>query len=105
MPWHQRANLSTQMAAEVIGVSRSTIFRLISEEVFRPLRVGRTVLVPVAQVSRYLRDLEQRAREAMPLSPRGEALLGRAMRDFGLAIPETRRRKPRGAADARRDRA
>lgn len=106
LPWRQRANLQPQLAAEVIGISRRQVFGLIKRQVFRPLRQGRTVLIPVWQVNSYLNDLEQRAKQAMPLSPEDEERLGRLMEDFGMRRrSETRDRRSRRAAGVRRDRA
>ena len=61
-----RKALSVEMAAEMLGISRSMGFKLISRGELRSIKAGTRTLVPVAAVDEFI---EQNSRiHSIPLS-------------------------------------
>lgn len=49
-----KAALSVNEFAEYIGLSRSTMFRMIRAGRVRPVRIGRRTLIPITEAARLL---------------------------------------------------
>jgi len=58
-PKEQLLHTTTQ-AAEVLHLSRTTVYALINEGALRPVHVGRSCRISRAELERYVASLEQR---------------------------------------------
>lgn len=54
----QQRALSVEQTRAALGVSRSTVMRLIADGELRAKKVGARVLVPVDEVDRFLSDTD-----------------------------------------------
>jgi excisionase family DNA binding protein len=55
VPWQDRAALSVEHAAEVLGLSRKTAYNLIASGRIRATKIGdRRLVVPVAEIHRLI---------------------------------------------------
>jgi excisionase family DNA binding protein len=50
-------------AAEALGLSRAFLYTLIAAGQLRPVRVGRAVRIPRAELERFVRELQEQAAE------------------------------------------
>ena len=51
----QRLTLTVQEAADMIGVSKPIMYRLLDDSEVRSIRIGRKILIPQESVTDYLR--------------------------------------------------
>lgn len=51
----QKLTLSVQEAADMIGVSKPIMYRLLDDSEVRSIRIGRKILIPQESVTDYLR--------------------------------------------------
>jgi len=56
--------LTVADTAEVLRVSRITVYRLIWAGVLRPVYIGRAVRIPRAEVERFVMEAQERERVA-----------------------------------------
>jgi excisionase family DNA binding protein len=57
---------STTQAAEVLHLSRTTVYALINEGALRPVHVGRSCRISRAELERYVASLEEEQHGAAP---------------------------------------
>lgn len=58
LSWRDRATLSVEQAATILGVGRSAAYQAAGTGDLPVIRLGRRVLVPVAQLRRMLGELQ-----------------------------------------------
>jgi excisionase family DNA binding protein len=64
--------LTVEEAAKVLHIGRTTMYALIGEGALRPVHIGRTCRITVAELHRYVDGLESGA--AAPASPASHAI-------------------------------
>jgi excisionase family DNA binding protein len=64
-----RLLLTTEQAAEVLGVGRTTVYALIKDGQLRPVHIGRSCRLSSAELQRYVERLETPPSPAAPLRP------------------------------------
>lgn len=47
-------------AASALGISRAKLYQLIADGHVKPVHIGRAVLIPAAELERYVRELQAR---------------------------------------------
>jgi excisionase family DNA binding protein len=52
--WRDRTTITVPEAAEILGVSRSTIYRAIKAGTFPVVQIGSRVVIPTAALARLL---------------------------------------------------
>lgn len=77
-PW-----ISTAQAAEILGVSRITVFKKIKQGLLRAHKVGRSYVIPSEEIQRFLG-------KSMPLTDEEKARIDtavkRAVEQYGTAL-------------------
>ena len=84
-PRNARLLLTTEEAADVLNISRTTVYGLLREGVLRAVHIGRSTRVPHAELVRYVEALAAH-HAALPDEPR-RAPTTIARREPRTAIP------------------
>ena len=75
--------ISTTKAAELLSVSRITVFKKIKQGILKADKIGRNYLIPVDEINRFLG-------KKMPLSEaekaRVDEAVKRAVKQYGVAL-------------------
>jgi excisionase family DNA binding protein len=66
IPWQERAALSVEHAAEILGLSRKNAYNLVAAGRIRAVKIGdKRLIVPVAEIRRLI-NLEPSPRRPRP---------------------------------------
>jgi excisionase family DNA binding protein len=57
MEGNARLLVTSEEAAEMLGIARSSLWKLIAEGRLRPVKIGRSTRIPVTDLERFVEEL------------------------------------------------